>query len=709
MGLRDLALQRAYDSGSSDADVLADFYVPVLAESASYDRLAGFFSSTALAVAARGIAGLIKNGGSMRLIASPHLTKADIDALGDTDEWTESPVFSNSMETSIGLDDLADEIAREHVRALAWMFAESRLEIRLATPRAVARASEGIFHQKVGVLSDADGDTISFGGSINETAAGWRQNVEEFKVFRSWEPSETAWLDHDKALFDRYWNGRVDSVILVPLPEAVGKQLLKIAPADIDELALEKEEEQQQQNPDSAASDRAKKPPVRLREYQTQAVEAWFANDCRGIFEMATGTGKTKTALECVRRLAEQGGRQLCVMSAPYQHIAAQWAEELEDFEPIVAHAGNAPWKAQLQDQLADLSFRRRDQIYVVAVQKTASSGDFIERISAAAKRVDRAVFIGDEVHGLGAPTFQRALADVYSHRLGLSATPERWFDDEGTQAIRDFFGETVFVFGIKEALNTINPETGQTVLCPYDYRPVFVHLNDEELFDYQELTEKLIKLLGYEDDPDVKERVELLLFKRAAIVKQASDKIRALEEIVQDLQDVDHCLVYCHTEDQMRDANEVLQARGLVFHRFTGTEGTAAASQFGGLSEREHILRSLASGDVDVLVAMKCLDEGVDVPSARLGIILASSTNPREFIQRRGRLLRRCEGKERAIIYDVVVAPALKGVTNPEVRALEYKLFGRELERVNEFADNALNALEARTKVLDVLAGATC
>ncbi len=577
---------------------------------------------------------------------------------------------------------------------MAWMLAEGRLEIKLVVPSSTADYGDGLFHQKVGILRDGTGNVVSFGGSINETAAGWTDNIEEFKVFRSWEASEREYLDRDEALFRRYWNGGTHRARVVALPDAARKKLMSYAPTDVEDLDLDLSKLRKR---------RPSGPKFQLRTYQAEAVDAWFEHDCRGIFEMATGTGKTKTAIACITRLAEQPGKQLTVITAPYQHIAVQWATELEGKRTVTTFgAGN--WRAELNNLAADAKLGRAKEAYVVAVQNTASMPDFLEAMQGLAKTYGRMVYVGDECHGLGAPEMRKALGDFYTHRLGLSATPTRWFDDDGTAVLHHFFGETVFVFGIHEALNWVDPVTGLTPLCPYKYWPRFVSLDGEELEEYQALTEKIVKLMGREEGSEQGQIYELLIFKRANIVKQASAKLGAFGRILDELGKVDHCLVYCHSTEQMEAAQAELWSRGIRYSRFTGSEGTSPSAEFGGVSEREHILGSLDRGDVDALVAMKCLDEGVDVPSARLGIILASSGNPREFVQRRGRLLRRAPGKDFALIYDIVVAPNIDWLQDERVRAIERKLLTKELQRVDEFAENASNGLEARTEVLRLL-----
>lgn len=699
MRFRKLDLERAYDSGSPGQDVLLDFYIPVLGASVKYDRLAGYFSSAALAVAARGIAGLIRNGGRMRVVASPYLPPADVQALeGCVDDQAWREIAEGTIDASLDLECLADEIMRDHVRAMAWMLAEGRLEIRLVVPCDAACAGEGLFHQKVGILSDGEGDAISFSGSINETAAGWTDNIEEFKVFRSWESGEEGFLGHDRDLFDRYWSCSTARAVTISLPDAARSHLLSYAPDDISDLELDALVERRLRLRNSHSSG--------LRDYQERAVSAWFENDCRGILEMATATGKTRTAVAALARLRKNGGRQLCVITAPYQHVAVQWARELKA-QSVLCLFEKADWRKALADLRSSVKLGRSNDVYICTVQNTAANPDFLDIVAAMSQSVDRCVLTGDEVHGLGAPEMQKALAGFYTHRLGLSATPERWFDDAGNEVLRDFFGSTVFTFGIREALDWRDPVTGLSALCPYRYWPVFVNLGLEELEDYHELTERIVRLWGRQDDEDARRKLNLLLFRRAEVVKKAGQKIDALEAILDQARSITQALIYCHSTEQMEKVMGVLLARGIRYHRFTGEEDTKPSREFGGSSERERILRSLSDGDIDVLVAMKCLDEGVDVPSARIGIILASSLNPREFIQRRGRLLRRAdsEGKDHAEIFDVVVAPSGKWPSDPRVREIEYSIFGKELERIDDFAETAMNGLEARTKVLELMA----
>ena len=689
---KDLALEDAYDSGSTGSNVLRDFYVPVMSESVRYDRLTGYFSSTILALAARGVAGLVRNGGSMRLVSSPQFTESDIEILSSNPTELEvDNLISERFESLVAdVEGLADYIAQDHLRAFAWMLKHGYLEVRILVPRDFDGRA-GIFHSKVGILTDSEGNKLSFSGSVNETAAAWKHNIEEFKVFRSWESEGAKWVRHDQGQFERSWDPSADMpYVSRPLPAKIRQSLVAVAPEDFESLELT-------EPPESAS--RAPGPPP-LRDYQNEAVEAWMSAGMRGILEMATGTGKTRTALECITRFQSSSGRSLTVVTAPFQHIATQWRQILADMNPVCSFdSGN--WKSNFRNSLSDLKTFQRDHLVWVVVQNTASSEGFLDLLASAEGTAGKILLVGDEAHGLGARVFSQALSPLYSARLGLTATPSRWFDDVGSATLQDFFQGTVYEFSLSKALTWIDPQTGQTPLAPYNYLPEFIDLTDEELQEFASLTHQIITEAARSQQDEPSERLELLLFKRAALVKTAESKISAFESLLSRLSDMQGTLVYCHNEEQMSEVISIVSKTRHRYRRFTGAEGTTPRPEFRGLSEREWILESFNQGDIDVLVAMKCLDEGVDVPSAKRGIILASSGNPREFIQRRGRLLRRFPGKNRADIHDFVVIPKFgKGIAIDASNSAK-AIIAKELERIEEFSQDALNSEIINAKVL--------
>jgi superfamily II DNA or RNA helicase len=686
MPLTELELQDAYDTGSNTSNVINDFYVPVLKEAVLYRRLTGYFSSQVLALAARGIAGLIANGGKMKLITSPVVSEEDFKVLTGNDQRDIENFVDRQFEMAMSdINNLASTIAYDHIRALGWMLRAGLLEIKVLIPRNLD-AGVGIFHSKVGIIDDENGNQISFSGSVNETAMGWSQNIEEFKVFRSWNSGSSNFVKHDIDTFNRYWEQAENSGFeAVPLPKASIDRLIAIAPEELTELNL---------NP---AGKQDLKPP---REYQLQALNSWVQAGYSGILEMATGTGKTFTARLCANKWLEDKSDSVILVTAPTQTVASQWLEVFKDFSPITTFSSK-PWREQIRDASSKASLGLIDHVVFIAIQNTACTDEFVMAFNKLKQFTRNSLLIADEAHGLGAPTFRKAMNPSIEARLGLTATPDRWFDDEGTDLIKDYFGGVIFEFGLHEALTWIDPNSGQTPLCPYNYHPLFVSLDQLEMDEYLELTRRIIMQSNKASDKEGQEKLNRLMEKRASVLKKAHSKFSVLREILSTIDGPNGMLIYCSDWDQILEVIEIVNEYKFTYRTFTGEEGTSPKKEFNGLSERDWILENFENQDIQILIAMKCLDEGVDIPSAKLGIIMASTTNPREFIQRRGRLLRRAKGKDITEIYDMIVAPIFEGQSKDEEIASARKILEKELKRVDEFAQDANNSMELSGKVL--------
>ncbi|MFH0963631.1 MAG: DEAD/DEAH box helicase family protein [Planctomycetota bacterium] len=669
MSLKSLGFKRAYSSDTDD--ILRDFYVPALAESISYSRLAGFFSSASLAIAARGILGLIENGGTMKLIACPKLMKDDVDAIMRASQDPEKYIAESALHE---LEQVDEAFVRDHVRALGWMVANKRLEIKLCLPCGLERlpwdheslSRSGIFHQKVGVLVDREGNRITFSGSVNETATGWLGNIEEFKVFGDQTPLEREYQEADVAKFERFWEGTSPSARTFPVPEAVRKRLIEIAPDKLEKGALSRW---------SSSKAAQRRPRVELYDYQRKAIDAWVANGRKGIFEMATGTGKTFAALGCIRAVFRDGSAHGAAVSTPYHHLCEQWKGEIDKYglehgELVVADSTRANWKRQMASAMMDLSLGASKPLMILTTHNSLVSEDF-RRILDECRGRAPLLLVADEVHGLGAAESRRNLSDQFDHRLGLSATPERWFDPVGTRALLEYFGPVIYEFPLEKAITTVNPATGRTFLTPFRYVPQFVPLDKDELAEYVKRTQQLFAALaghspGEVDDP----RVEWLMFERAKIIKNARAKYDVLGHILDKLgRDLKWTIVYCSPE-QIDTAVSMLNERRLAIHRFTMDEGTTAKVEHGGRSEREFLLDKFGQGEYQALVAMKCLDEGVDVPAARTAILLCSSDNPREYVQCARTLLPGNAPRRTPGIHDMPVSPSTGSLPHSLVRA---------------------------------------
>ncbi|MCZ7570913.1 MAG: DEAD/DEAH box helicase family protein [Ardenticatenaceae bacterium] len=681
MLLTSLSLPPTIDTSS--ADLVADFFVPALACSVHYDRGVGFFSSAWVRVVAAGMAAFAANGGRARWVTSPILSEADWKAIETGDAARVDPVLRAALERNVA--DLAKTLAQDTLSALAWMVADEIITFRLALPR--NKLERGDFHDKFGVFTDAEGNRVSFNGSYNDSIQGLR-NYESVKIFCSWQPAFAPLVRADAERFERLWNNFDPNVRIFELPEAARAQILQLRTDG--RPYPEPEWVRLRRMPERRFAYRPARPAlpghIVVRDYQLEAINAWFAHDCRGLLEMATGTGKTITALAASARLYEREGRLAVVIAAPYQHLVDQWHEEAQAFgyQPILAYQSKARWLDELNHQIMEYTAGYRRFISVITTHTTFISSEFQDSL---ARLSGPSLLIADEAHHLGAERSRQNYPQHIPFRLALSATPDRWFDDVGTAALRAYFGETVFSFPLEKAIGVS--------LTPYYYYPHLVPLTDEELERYQELSAKIARVMGREDD-EGQQILKMLLIRRAELLNKAENKLEVLSELVDAEQNISHALFYC-APGQIDEVLRLLGwEKGLLVHRFTAEEDA---------KERQRLLTDFARGDLQGLVAMKCLDEGVDVPDTRTAFFLASSSNPREFIQRRGRILRKASGKEFSVIHDLLAVPPTVRSVSPDSPTFEAErsIIRRELQRFKEFANPALNKHQALDVIWDI------
>ena len=706
MSYKDIDIQACYESGTSD--IVEDFYEPVLMASVSYDRIAGFFSSAALAIASRGLYGFIKNRGKMRLVTSPILSGEDAEIIRKV---TESPEKLTDIDLGINLTNICNEFVDNHVKALGWMLREGLLEMRLAVitnnnrPCTVEEINKsGLFHQKVGILRDVDGNELSFSGSINETASAWINNDEEFKVFKAWDDSR-EYYQKDQSRFEEIWNGQRQNLEVFDLPSAIKDKLIqRSSDFDIEKISIK------QYRRSKANSFDFKNSPISLFYYQANALNKWKDNTYRLLFEMATGTGKTRTAVAGISRILATSKRVVVIISTPQNTLSKQWKEN--EVEPLGVHFDRSEiidgtvkdWKSKLSSILLDNATGFADHCVIYTTHSTASSEKFTSTMLRDLSKDSITLFVGDEVHWLGARKLRRALLSRYNFRIGLSATPSRWFDDEGSQYLVDYFGGKNFVFSIHDALTEINPITGKHFLVNYYYHISKVGLNAEETAEYKNITQQMLRLASkIEADPEAEERYERLLEQRANIIKNADEKYNILDKLLDELNAkgrIENLIIFVSPQ-QINNVMETLVQKKIIFHKLTESEGTCREKKYDGLSEREFIIKRFKSGDYQVLVAIKCLDEGIDIPSADTGILMASSTNPREYVQRIGRIVRQGANKTFAHLYDMCVGKV--DTLDDDEQKLENKIKQKEIIRLTEIANNAINVTDATEIIMSL------
>lgn len=675
MSFKDLTLRSTYNSARNDP--VEDFYVPVLKEAVTYDRVVGYFNSHSLALVADGLKEFVKHNGKMRLLCGTELNSEDEYAILNASEIAKE-LSDNFLQE---LEFISDDIQMNRIKLLAWMVDNGYLDIKVGIVKDALGYVGGILHEKTGILSDNEDNTIIFSGSNNETKAAMstrgKGNIEKFKVFLSWEDSK--FMEEDIDEFYNYWNNNDPYLEVIDIPEAAKNCLIKYAPNSIEEVI----------KLDIDGMSSKLKDERKLREYQEEAISEWISNNYCGIFEMATGTGKTFTALNCIREVLNNNSNLLIVIACPYAHLVEQWANDVENNFDIpcynVYSSANSNWKPEFNDLILNLELGVTDKAIILTTHKTFSSDLFIRELS---NLNIPSLLIVDEMHHVISNSFGNGLLDSYDFRLGLSATPRHEHDEEGTNIVFDYFGGIVFTFDLNSALTNFD-ECGKTYLAQYDYYPKKVGLNSYELSEFYRLSKK-IKELYHMNKKEESKAYQALKFQRANIIKNAESKYDCLREILRDYDELDHLIVFCSPQ-QIDNVLKILKEEGVYpVHRFTNKEGTKKSKQFGGISQREYLVNKFDEGYFKSLVAIKCLDEGVDIPSATTVIIMASSTNPGEYIQRRGRVLRRSEGKDKAVIYDMVV--------------LEYDSVGHPIEdivryekiRVDDFIDSSDNPNES-------------
>ncbi|MGA2466727.1 MAG: DEAD/DEAH box helicase family protein [Thermodesulfobacteriota bacterium] len=682
MSLKNIPL--AYDYRTDSCNIIDSFYIPCLGESSRYWRAVGYFTSQGLVAAAKGLAVFLTRGGEMRLVASPWFDQEDSDAFIKGYEARESVVERALLRVFEDLI-LGDQSAlfMDRLGCIAWLIAEKRLEVRIAVSlRNLIEHKPGIYHEKIGLFFDFEGNTVAFSGSPNETVGGLVTNFESLDVYMSWDDPHSR-VERKKANFEHLWSNSTEGLQIFEFPEAVRKQLIKFRPEKLPTGDPESEDKSIYHVPAALRMPRRIGVPndIKLRWYQEDASNAWLSKGGIGLLSMATGSGKTFTALASSVHLLARHGCLFVLVACPFKHLVDQWEKESKKFgfHPILAYESRVNWQDIIKKQTLDYSLSNRKVVFVITTHSTFMSKVMQDSLS---KIRGPALLIADEVHHLGAERGLQSLPSQFKYRMGLSATPQRWFDPEGTFEIEQYFGEIVYEFTLKQAIE-------EGCLCKYYYYPHLVQLSSDELEEYEALTKKIGQLLGASIKPDEHPLLDVIL-RRMALLNNAQDKLVLLRELIKENEDLHHALFYC-TPEQI---DEVVRILGYDYnirvHPFTFRESA---------KKRNQLLKDFDGGELQALVAMRCLDEGVDVPGTRLGYLLASSSNPREFIQRRGRLLRNAPGKEFSSIHDMIAVPSTsrqRKASDPELFNLERRIMKRELSRFKEFAECAKNCHQA-------------
>lgn len=689
MALSDLYLAKEYRN--LKCDVINDFYIPILSNAVMYKRAVGFFNSAALYEMAIGLKHLVEKQGKMELIVSPRLTEEDIQSI-NLGYKTREEVIERALLRDF--DEPKSKTEFRKLNLLANLIAEGVLDIKVAFK--INANSAGIFHEKIGIVIDSEGNKVAFTGSMNETYSGLLQNYESIDVFCSWRDEDYDRVNIKENAFDNLWDNLDEAMEVIPFPNVAVERLNSYKIEETESLCVEI------QNEDDVQDVFFKIPTnVDLYEYQREAIETWKNNNFCGIFDMATGAGKTFTALGALSSLSKNLNNNIAVIIvAPYQHLVEQWVEDIIQFnvKPIVAYSyPGQKWRKQFSDAVTAYNVGAINNFCVIATNATFALNDFQSILQKFKKNF---AFVVDEAHNFGAVKLSSLLPKKARYRLALSATIERFHDEEGTSKLRKYFGKTCISFSLKEAIQ-------RGFLTSYYYHPVVVYLNADEYEQYQEITKTIARNGGAsQENIEKNPYIEMLLIKRARIISGCREKVSKLIEVMKPYKNDNYILVYCgatkydNDSPDLKDDDEVRQIEevnrrlyydlGMKVHKFTSEESK---------EERDEIKRMFASGtELQVITAIKCLDEGVNIPAIKKAFILASSTNPKEYIQRRGRVLRRAKGKEYAEIFDFITLPRpLEDVpfcTGEEI-SCDLSLVRKEFDRMIDFAETARNPFE--------------
>ena len=718
MGLKDHKIKSEYRSLIDN--VVQDFYIPLLREAVTYKRAVGFFSSTALVEISKGIAEMASEGGRIQLVASPYLSDEDIEAIKlgyeNRDVIIEKALLEQIKE------EPSDYYSMERLNLLASLIADGIMDIQIAYTE--DKNGLGMYHEKMGIIEDSLGDKIAFSGSNNESMTAMSINYETMDVFRSWgDPSEIERVRLKENAFYSIWNDTEPNIKVVKFPnvtyEFIERYRRKAPNFDIDDLQFRKRMLLYSSLIDSANYDGAPfgariPNDIELRPYQKDAITAWVGENYRGIFDMATGTGKTLTGLGAIAKLSEDLEDVLAVIIVcPYQHLVDQWVEDIVRFniKPIIGYSSSPQkdWKKRLAKAVRDQKLRREKSFFCFVCTNATFANPYVQ--DEISKIQSPVLLVVDEAHNFGAPSYAKLLDDRFTYRLALSATLERHRDDEGTALLYDFFGRKCIEYDLERAID-------ENKLTKYKYYPVPVYLTEDELQEYEQKSYEMSKCLikGKDGKYKLNRHGEILAMERARIVAGASNKLDALREKIQPYKRDNNILVYCgatnvideKSDYSSTDEADIRQIEAVT--RILGNECHMEVAKFTSqenMETRTIIKEQFQRGDrLQAIVAIKCLAEGVNIPGIRTAFILASTTNPKEYIQRRGRVLRKADNKPFAEIYDFVTLPreldSVSALTAEQAQR-DLSLVRNELARIREFGRLSMNSMEANSLIWDI------
>lgn len=707
------------------------FFSECLCNSTSFDIKLGFFSSSAISVLSYAFASFIYNGGRMRIIINNILSEQDKEAIKNG--------LSKDNLNTFDIDDLEklhrtlSARDRHFFECLAWLIQNKRIEVRVIAPK----SGVGIAHTKCGSFSDGV-NKVAFDGSCNFTFNALVDNCESITASCSWDSdSENAKIEDIEEDFNNTFDGKDNSVNYLDVNDVICRVNDHFKTKEIEEL-LSDEQALIDSTEDTVlpptvrvalrhAAERVKKAietikekaqlssedknlphfpyPSGPREYQKEAFENWKTNGQKGLFAMATGTGKTITSLNCLYEIYKKAGYYKAIILVPTLTLVDQWEKECRKFNfgnIVKVYSRNKSWQSEVEQIQLFEKYGNSDKpssYIIISTYASFGKDNVFDDLKDFSRK--QLLLIADEAHNMGSGTMLRRLDMIpYLRRIGLSATPERQFDDEGNDKLFSFFGaqdKYTYEYSMEEAINN-------GVLCRYYYYPHIVRLTDTEMMEYIDISTKLAKFFNFSKSnfPKGDDAVKMLLLRRKQIIHKANNKKDIFKQIVQkrfeEKGSLKYTLVYVPEGNKTDEEADFFESENTTHDEVSAhlidqytdivknvSPQTTVRQYISNSTDKDIMLKTFAEGTLDVLTSMKCLDEGVDVPRSEMAIFCASTGNPRQFIQRRGRILRTHPDKHIAIIHDLVVAPEVS--ESEESYRMERNLLETELKRVRDFA----------------------
>lgn len=706
--LSDVHFKHSYTSGYDEPK---DFFTEALIESCNFDLGLGFFSSSGIRSLSYGFALFIANGGKMRVVMNHILSKEDKEVIENGQKHLIEDFEDNILCDIKKLIETLSKEDEQFFRCLSYLISVDRIKF-LAT----ISTKGGLGHDKYGIFKDEKGNKVAFIGSANFSQSALELNGETITVFTS--PNDDNRIAEYQTLFDQSWENDTPHLIHIPIehvktfirekfPEASLTNLIEEGINLRESIGMDNDVPTKYCKPISKRildkiefkEQEPRFPFPEERKIQIDAYNAWIENGKKGMFAMATGSGKTVTALNCIRKQYKENGYYKAIIVVPTQALAMQWEHETKsfNFQNIVSTHSDKDWKGVLSRYITKSLLDSTKSIILITTYATFNRNDiqlFLKKV----RGIETFIYVADEAHNIGSQNSLKHLPEMINWRIGLSATPERIYDDLGTEKLYDFFDSKppkyTYRYTMKQAIE-------EGILCHYDYYPIFIGLTSSEMEEYERISDQLRKYIDV-DTGKYKPNAEKLLLKRKRIIHKAENKKIAISDLLEELkqkQKLDYTFVFVpegyEPDYSINDSYNIDQDDIHIIDEYAQMfkeHGYSYHKYISGLDDAPSILQNFADGDIQILLSMKCLDEGVDIPRAEHAIFCSSTGNPRQFVQRRGRVLRKCKGKEKARIWDLIVTPP--NILD-ESNKIERNLFFNEVKRIVNFAALADNQID--------------